>query len=228
MKLKEIGIIGLVGYILSLPIMFWKSSKAGKVVSVFLLLSIFLWFAPKLSDIYFLKFKWRLETDNKLMAINKDIESLEDYLKTTRESLDSQIIEVNKSFEDINKQYREGLRESYVNYNEELGNAWLALNLIKEKEREGYRKKISELYAAALAYRLDQKPTKEEIEVADGLVEHFKILSEKEQKDKQVKLDVIKEKILDIKEKKKEIQRNAYQRFGVVSADTWYIRSDEE
>ena len=37
---KELGFLGMIIYILSLPILIWKSSKIGKLIFIFILISI--------------------------------------------------------------------------------------------------------------------------------------------------------------------------------------------
>ena len=168
MNIDKWGKWGVIGFLLTLPIMFWKSSRIGKTISLLTILGVLLWFAPKILDIYYFKFRYRekgLKQISELEQINRNILTL----KSKSQNLDTIFEEKKKrSLENIDviiqKQFKDILD---------------ALDIINEKERFELKTKLENLISLVETKKKDLKSI-EVKEILRDVSDDMFLLSEEE------------------------------------------------
>lgn len=96
---KQVGIIGIIVYILSLPLMFWKSSKIGKIASIVILMmvlsTIIVSFTKKISEAYY-SIDSVIQVDKKSKLVINEINQVFAQLNTFKQRIDKLELEFNK------------------------------------------------------------------------------------------------------------------------------------
>lgn len=144
-KWDEIRETGILMFVLSLPIMIWKSGHFGKYLTCLIMGLLFLFLAGRASDVIFSKFinRWEIrnESDRTLADIHKTKEKV-DSVRNFLGGIDAYIRnKAEGKYQEIGDQYKSQLS----GLDEEIEKIKSAVSVISESEQAGIKQRIIEL-----------------------------------------------------------------------------------
>lgn len=178
-KWEEARKTGILAFVLSLPILIWRSVKAGSAFH-WVIFSIFVfWFAGRASDIVFTKFinRWeiRRESDQTLADIEK--------FKTNLAELNHFVSHANsmlkKRLDGKADEILAGTKEKIDGIEARLNDVDRASGIIRDSERQSVKDRIIELREKVLVAKKDINSSEIRKEF-EKILEHTKLLSEEE------------------------------------------------
>ena len=145
---KELGILGVIGYILSLPILIWKNSRMGRIMFIFMFVGVMVYSGEKLSGVAFNVYsKWIWI--NHFSPILDKVEEIEAQLVVAQEKIE-------RITENSDKLIKERIESSIGPKIAELSRGLeeidASIKIIKEQERQAVKEKIIEMKEQVKVY----------------------------------------------------------------------------
>lgn len=177
----EIRKTGLFVFILSLPVMIWKSSKFGRTLAWITISMFVFWFAGRLSDVIFAKFinRWEVRSEsnkvlNSISAIKKNIDSvssrvdlIDDFIKRRNDEIFSKVV----------SDYRDKFKE----LDSKIGGIEQSIDAFSLDQRASVKERIVALRESVLVNKENINSKKTRMEFED-LVKNIKLLTLDEKK----------------------------------------------
>lgn len=172
---------GVLAFVLSLPVMVWKSTRIGRLIAwVTLAVSIF-WFVGRLSDIVFEKFITRWEIRNESDKVLKSISEIKKNISLVGGSIDSFDSVIKQKIEaagtDAVSDYREKLEKLDVR----ISGIDESISAIAELERASVKASIIGLRESVMLLKKDINSKEIRMEFEDCL-KNMNILKKDERK----------------------------------------------
>jgi len=163
----KLGLLGIIGYILSLPILIWKSSRIGRIVFVFLMIGVVLWGANKAVDLVN-KLYTKVHLEIKRNEAIKELELVKDDIERVGEKVDRLDLNIQESCKNLIDQFerdimkqRDDLLNKLITEEGEISLIQDHVKAIKEKERADLKERIISLKEEVVL----KKRTIEQVEV---------------------------------------------------------------
>ena len=217
---KKLGILGIVLYILSLPILIWRGSKIGKVIYLAMILVLLARCVPFIINAYF-NVSNMLLVRQEIKPVLAEIEELKIQLLETRTA----IVETRQRTDDvINNKINTLTADTKVKLKtigDEADTLEKALSVIRELERAAIKDRIIEIKEQVKLHNrsIDEAEIRKQLEV---VADNTFLLTKDERSRFYKDLKDIGFEIEKISEKSVRISSGGW---GMVSSDATYIRS---
>jgi len=133
---------GIIGYILALPIMIWKSSRIGKLIFIAVLVSISIGLFSKVSDVFFNKIRYRLRIEQELEPVKKEIALSLDRLSDISVDLNNMETTISEAKNTLTSKMESELKSRYTTISKLFDEVEQSLTIIKESERQEIKERI--------------------------------------------------------------------------------------
>lgn len=165
-KYKDWLKLGFIGYLLSLPILIWNSSKIGKAISILLLTLITMLFLNFVSD-WGLKLYSRFLFMDKLKPVIQKIDNLDKSLEASRGKVNSLESDIKLSLESRISELESKYKSLVIDREEKIEGIEKSIELIKETERQAVKDKIIGIKEQVKLYNksIDSKEVRKELEL---------------------------------------------------------------
>lgn len=229
---KQVGIIGIIVYILSLPLMFWKSSKIGKIASIVILMmvlsTIIVSFTKKISEAYY-SIDSVIQVDKKSKLVINEINQVFAQLNTFKQRIDKLELEFNKQITQNKETQVDKILRKSSQLEGEISTIERSVKALKTELRDSFLERILRLRENIFIKKYSTDSYEVRKELAD-LLETENLLSETEKERFYKELKSIGFDTIDQKKKVKETVPKFYTRKWNVSLaqksesyDSWFI-----